>query len=277
MSNKQTNIPFHHFGGKGRTIHFAHANGYPPEGYQQFIQNFTPNYQVIASKFRPLWGGQQPKEVKSWNTFANDLIRFLDKQGQKGVIGMGHSMGGTISVIAAIMRPDLFSQLVLVDPVIFPKRYAIMNKILPNLLLKKMIPIASISSKRRNHWASKEEVYNSWREKRVFKRFSDAVLHDFVNNAIIPATNGGVTLAFSREWETQVYLTAPFVFDKLKKLEIPIIVVRAEKTNVVSPEIWKEWQTKQPSTHFIDFKGAGHLVPMEFPKDLAKKILALLP
>jgi len=102
------------------------------------------------------------------------------------------------------------------------------------------------------------------------------VLHDFVNNAIIPATNGGVTLAFSREWETQVYLTAPFVFDKLKKLEIPIIVVRAEKTNVVSPEIWKEWQTKQPSTHFIDFKGAGHLVPMEFPKVLAKQLLDLL-
>jgi len=277
MSNQQANIPFHHFGGEGPSIHFAHANGYPPEGYQQFLQNFTPEYQVIASKFRPLWGGQQPKEVKNWRTFADDLIQFLDKQGLKRVIGMGHSMGGTISIIAALKRPDLFSQLVLIDPVIFPKRYYMVNKFLPNLLLKRIVPIAKTSSKRRNHWDSKAEVYQSWRQKRVFKRFSDEVLHDFVNHAIVPATNDGVTLAYSREWETQVYITVPYVFDDLLKLKIPIIIVRAEKTNVISPKLWKEWQEKQATNTFIDFKGAGHLVPMEFPKVLAKQILELLP
>ena len=276
MSNIQATIPFHHFGGEGPSIHFAHANGYPPEGYQQFIQHFTPTYQVMASKFRPFWKGSRPKEVKNWRTFADDLIRFLDEQGQKGIIGMGHSMGGTISVIAALKRPDLFSKLVLIDPVIFPKNYYYLTNFLPNLLLKRIIPIAKISRKRTNHWDSKEEVYQSWRQKRVFKRFSDEVLHDFVNHAIVPATNSGVTLAYSREWETQVYITAPYVFDDLLKLKIPIVVVRAEKTNVIAPDFWKKWKEKQANTNFIDFKGAGHLVPMEFPKVLAKQVLELL-
>lgn len=276
MSNTKATIPFHDFGGEGPTLHFAHANGYPAEGYQHFFQHFTPHYRVIASKFRPFWKGSKPQEVKTWRTFADDLIRFLDERQLKGVIGMGHSMGGTISVVAALKRPDLFSKLVLIDPVIFAKNYYYLTNFLPNLLLKRIVPIAKTSSKRRNQWTSKEEVYESWRQKRVFKRFSDDVLQQFINHAIVPAEKGGVTLAHSREWETQIYLTAPYIFDELLKLDIPIIVVRAEKTNVISPDIWNTWQEKQATTTFIDFKGAGHLVPMEFPEALAEQILTLL-
>ena len=270
-------IPFVDFGGTAKLIHFSHANGFPPKVYQAFIHPFLEKHQVIAAKHRPLWGSEDYNKVYSWEIFADDLIRFLDEQGLKNIIGMGHSMGATASVIAAIKRPDLFSQLILIDPVIFPWRFIFISKLFPISWRKKIVPPAKISIKRRDHWESKEKLFELWRTKSVFKRISDELLKQFIEHAIVAdKKNGGVTLAYSKEWETQVYITAPYVFSKLKKLTTPMIVIKGEKTDVIKNEIWKDWQTAQPNNHFINFKNAGHLVPLEYPKELATQILKLL-
>lgn len=266
-------IPFHNFGGQGDLIHFAHANGYPPEGYKQLFQPFLAKYKVIGSKFRPLWGEQSPEAVNSWTIYANDLIQFLDQNSFKNIIGMGHSMGGTISVEAAFKRPDLFKQLVLIDPVIFPYSYFLLTKFLPKSLLKGRLPIAKRSAKRRYQWKSKEEVFKLWREKKVFKRFSDTSLKDFIAAAIIADEKGGVTLAYSREWETQVYLTGIYIYKKILQLKVPVTIIRAEKTNVIPISLWKEWQKKRPDHQFIEYNNSTHLLPLEYPKELADLIL----
>jgi len=252
---------------------FAHANGYPPKGYSQFIQPLLKNHRVIASEFRPLWRNQNHRNLKSWNNLSDDLIHFLDTQRMKKIIGMGHSMGGTISVLAALKRPDLFEKLILIDPVIFSKRNMWITQIFPNSILKKLIPIAKISAKRRDSWKTKEEVYELWRKKKVFRKFSDQVLKDFINAAVVPDKNGGVTLAFSKEWETQIYVTAPYIFSQMLKLDIPIIAVKGESSNVVTPELWEKWQTAQPLNQFFEIKNTGHLIPFECPKDLAELLL----
>ena len=46
-------------------------------------------------------------------------------------------------------------------------------------------------------------------------------------------------------------------------------VVKAEKQSVLTPEIWQKWKMTQPHTHFIKFRDAGHLVPMEYPAELS--------
>ena len=270
-------IPFVDFGGAGKLIHFSHANGFPPKVYQHFIDPFLQKHQVIAAKHRPLWGNENPNNVSSWEVFADDLIRFLDERALKNIIGMGHSMGGTSSVIAAIKRPDLFSQLILIDPVIFPWWFIWAARIFPMNWRKKIIPVAKISMKRRDHWASKEELYQLWRTKRVFKRFSDEVLKQFIEHAtIVDKRKDGITLAYSKEWETQVYITPPYVFSKLKKIKVPMLIIKGEKTDVISDKIWTNWQNAQPNNHFINFKNAGHLVPLEYPKELAEQIIGII-
>ena len=273
MSNKKSSIPFVDFGGQGKTIHFAHANGYPPGGYRQFIQPFLTNHKVIASLYRPLWGGRSPSEVKDWTIYADDLIRFMEEKGLKNVIGMGHSMGGTITCIAAIKRPDLFQQLVLLDPVIFSFKASLLTNFLPNSLLKRVVPIAKTAMRRKDQWASREEVYSSWRTKKVFKRLSDSVLKDFIHHAVVPDNKGNFTLAFSKEWETQVYVTAPYIFGKLLQLKMPITVVKAEKHSVLQAGLWAKWQKEQPTTKFLEYKDSGHLIPMEHPSDLANLLI----
>ena len=114
MTHPSDGIPFHHFGGEGAVIHFAHANGYPPQCYQAFIDPFLKQYQVLGIKHRPLWPSDSGVPSGTWSQFADDLIAFFDQQGLRNVVGMGHSLGAIATLQAAIKRPDLFSTLVLI-------------------------------------------------------------------------------------------------------------------------------------------------------------------
>lgn len=276
MSHKKFQIPFLNFGGEGNYIHFAHANAYPPGCYQQLISPFLTQYRVVGMHQRPMWPDSNPTSFRHWHQLADDLIVFLDQQNIKQVIGAGHSMGGVVSIIAAIKRPDLFSKLILIDPVIFNRKYALATTLLPFFLRKKIIPIAKISAKRRDLWDDQQAVYESFRKKKVFKQFSDTSLWDFVKASTKPNGQGQVTLSYPKAWETQIYLTAPYVLNKLLKLKIPIIAIKGEHSNVITPEIWAAWQHAQPANHFLELPNSGHLVPMEYPQEVAEFILKCL-
>ncbi len=269
-------IPFHNFGGTGSIVHFAHANAYPPGCYQQLFQPFLDNYKVLGMYQRPLWENSNPITFKSWHQLADDLILFFDQQQLKQVIGVGHSMGGVVSIIAAIKRPDLFSKLVLIDPVIFPKHYTQFTDLLPHFLRKRIIPMAKLSAKRRDIWANQQMVFDSFRTKKVFRGFSDSALWDFVKASTKANGNGQVTLTYPKKWETQVYITAPSLLKALKKLDIPILAIKGQYSNVITAAVWSEWKKAQPHNDFLEYPNSGHLVPMEYPAELAKWILEQL-
>jgi len=269
-------IPFHDFGGTGPIIHFAHANAYPPACYKQLFQPFLQDYKVIGMHQRPLWENSNPKKLKSWYQLADDLILFFEQQQLKQVIGGGHSMGGVVSIIAAIKRPDLFSKLILIDPVIIPNRFANFTSLIPQFLRKKIIPIAKLSAKRRDNWQNQQAVFDSFRTKKVFRSFSDSALWDFIKAGTKSDGNGRVTLTYPKEWETQIYITAPSLLNGLKKLTIPIVAIKGQYSNVITADIWQEWKNAQPHNDFLEYPNSGHLVPMEYPKELGKWILGRL-
>ncbi|MGB1316910.1 MAG: alpha/beta hydrolase, partial [Flavobacteriales bacterium] len=166
-------ISFVDFGGEGEVIHFAHANGFPPETYQTLVDGLKVNHRVVSMNLRPLWPESDYSSFKNWETVGEDLIQFLDQQGLKNVIGMGHSFGGIASVIAAHKRPDLFSKLVLIEPVVLPDWVYGMTKFFPKFLLKKINPIVKSTLARTNTWANKEEAFNHFRPKKLFADVAD--------------------------------------------------------------------------------------------------------
>ncbi len=270
---KVDQIPFKDFGGSGEIIHLAHANAYPPGSYIQLIKPLLSKYKVLAMHQRPLWEGSTPKSLKSWELLADDLICFFDQQKLSNIVGMGHSMGGVVSIMAATKRPDLFSKLILIDPVLFPKKVSFMTNLMPIWMRKRFIPIAKLSIKRRDLWDNQQIVYDSFRTKKVFRSFSDTALWDFVKAGTKPNGNGKVTLAYPKNWETQVYITAPSVLKKLSSLTIPVLAIKGQYSNVITSEVWSKWQQTQPNGTFLEYPNSGHLVPMEYPNELAAWIL----
>ncbi len=60
----------------------------------------------------------------TWHYLVEQVIADIERQfPEQQVIGLGHSFGSLLTLMAAYKRPDLFSQLVIMDPpfVIGPK------------------------------------------------------------------------------------------------------------------------------------------------------------
>lgn len=262
-------ISYHDFGGKGPTIHFNHANAYPPESYLSLIKPFTKDYNVIGMHQRPLWPNSNPKKLKEWRDLADDLITFLDQQKLRNIIGMGHSLGAVVSVFAAKKRPDLFSKLILIEPVTFPKFIKIVNLFSPIWLKRKTIPVAKQAMRRTDRWASKQEVFEQYRPKKVFRKLSDEVLWDCIHAGTInDSKNHDTILRFPKEWEAQIYCTFNYYVDDLISLDIPVIGIKGDNTDVVFESEWEKWKTNRPDDIMLSFPEAGHLLPFEYPEKL---------
>ena len=67
------------FGGTGAPLHFLHANGYPPDCYKPLFELLKTEYHVFGMPLRPLWDEAKIDDIKDWQPFSNDLLRFLDK------------------------------------------------------------------------------------------------------------------------------------------------------------------------------------------------------
>jgi len=274
----------------GPVLVFAHANGYPPQTYRTFLDPFLVDYQVFSLYLRPFWPGSDPQEMQDWRTFRDDYLpevqSLIEKYGNEvdssgSVIGVGHSLGAMTTLMAAIRDPEMFSLLVLMEPVLFPRiRGMIMRLLAPFKLIKKIHPLIRGTLKRKTHFESKEAMYQRYRMKPVFFGLSDQVLRDYVEGLAAVESDGGVKLSYPPAWEARIYETGGiadwYVWRNLKKVKCPVLVIRGEDTYVLFDRVIDPMVGKMLNGESFTMEGTGHLVPLESPREVAEVILKFL-
>jgi pimeloyl-ACP methyl ester carboxylesterase len=276
--NLITPIPFYDFGGDGPLLHFAGPNAYTPACFHQFIAPFLPHFHVIGMCHRPLWPGSSSDElVGDWDIFADDLIAFLEQQGVQEIIGIGHSLGGVATTYAAVQQPELFTKLVLVDPVFLPVQILQMALLYPKEV-EKLHPLLTRTRQRKNRWTSRDEAFVHFRNRSVFEQWPDNSIEDYVNNALHEEPESGdIVLCWTREWEAHIYGTLPQrVWDAIAQVKHPTLAIRGENTDTLFPPAWEHWQQVQPHATFVELPDVGHMMMMERPLLVAQTILDYL-
>ena len=264
-------VPFLELGGEGESLFFAHANGYPPLSYRSLLEPLTQSHQVIAGLHRPLWPEpDSPELLRSWRVFGTDVESLLASRGQ-AVFGMGHSMGTAALISAAARRPELFKGLILIEPVLVPSSYCWSLRLLKPLV-RRALPLVRRTLVRQQEWPDRQQAFDHFRPKAVFKRIGNDVLWDYVNYGLAERESGRVGLAFSREWEAECYLSVQNIWPLLNKLHMPILAIRGERSNVITRRSWQRWRDKSPQHRYEDIAGTGHLVPLERPYDILQLV-----
>lgn len=277
-----TNIPFLDFGGIGLTIHFAHANGYPPGCYRRMVERLTAGYyHVISMLQRPLWSGSRPEDIDDWHPLTDDLLRFLDEQQTGSVIGIGHSMGGIATLRAALREPERFQALVLIDPVLFPPQMIYFWSLLKSLDLGyRMHPLVSGALDRRRTFDDIDSLFKGYRRKNVFKYFDDESLKALIEGLTKPKLCGAFELVYSPEWEARIYVTGLWhdmdLWHDLPKLKVPLMIIRGAETDTFIASTARRVKRIHPATQIETIKHSTHLVPLERPDDVSKHILSFL-
>ncbi len=269
---------------------FAHANGYPPEAYRTFLTPFLDDFQVMALPLRPFWPGSDPDCLKDWKLFRDDYLDFLKelesnqrlsvhtKIGKKQVVGVGHSVGGMISLMAAIERPKLFRALVLIEPVLFPPwRGTIMRAQAPFNLMRRFYPLIRGTLRRRVNFPNREVMFTNYRLKQIFKGLSDPVLRDYVAGLASDNPDGTINLKYSPAWEARIYETSgladAYVWRNLPKVSCPVLVLRGDDSDTLKPRVVRRMIKKLPDGKAHTQLEAGHLLPLELP-DRAASLIA---
>ncbi len=272
-------IAYQDFGGAGQPLHFAHANGYPPEAYRQLLERLSAGYHVLAMRSRALWPDADPHQVQDWRIFADDLERFLDERGiVEGVWGVGHSIGATTTLRLALQQPQRFSALALLDPVIFPRTTVLLWKLIFRLgLAYRAHPLVKSARKRRTVFPSRQAMFDNYRKKPVFQRISDANLNAYVDSLACPQPDGSLRLCYPPEWEARIYVTSMradlSLWRALPSLRLPVLLIRGAETDTLWASTARRFQAAVPHARVVSLPNTTHLLPLEQPEAVAEKII----
>ena len=273
-------IPHFDLGGNGEPLHFLHANGYPPECYQPLFEHLQKNFRVFGMKLRPLWEGANKDDFQDWHPYSDDLLRFLATGGADPTIGVGHSIGGIVTLRAAIRDPKKFRALVLLDPVFFvPPILTGWNFVRAIGLGEKVHPLISAAQKRRREFKDLESIFRSYRTKPVFRYMSDENLKIYIKGITQLKADGGYELIYTPEWETHIYLTGLRDFDLWRGLadfDVPTLIIRGAETDTFLPSAEKLVKKKNPKIQIHTLEKATHILPLEYPKEVAEIIKSFL-
>lgn len=100
---------------------FLHANGFNARTYASILGPLGRGMRILALDQRGhglSTLSAQTEGRTSWDGMRDDLLAALATLDLNGVILSGHSMGGTVSVLAQALAPERVRGLVLFDPVV---------------------------------------------------------------------------------------------------------------------------------------------------------------
>ncbi len=262
------------WGGDGPQLVLTHANGFPPETYRTTIDALMPHFTIATFSQRPLWSAQDPQELRSWRPMAGDLAAAIRARAEGPVVAVGHSLGGVLCALAAARHQELFSALVLLDPVIFTGLHAFSWGWMKRLGLGRHFPLVEGAARRRDAWPNRSAVRASWSRKSVFKRWDPRVLADYIETGVIDGPESSVILRYPKEWEARLFQICPHdEWASLRKVEVRTLVVRGEASDTLLPEAARRMAREMPDARVVELEGSSHFLPMEKPDEVARLVI----
>lgn len=250
-------------------LHFAHANGIPTAAYKPMLSSLSQHFMV--SSIAVLGHDSNYPVTNNWVQLKHQLIDSVERQNREPVVGVGHSLGGALTLMAALERPDLFHSVIMLDvPVVNRLEACLIFAAKATGLIDKVTPAAK-SKFRRTHWSSKEEALRYFRSRKLFAQFDERCLQAYVDSGLQPAQQGGFELTYQLDVELAVYRTIPHtLIVKRNRMKVPMAVIVGEQTDTVSKQ---QYHRMKNALGFYSKRTAGtHMFPLEFPDETAKQI-----
>lgn len=253
-------------------IHFAHGNGFPSLCYSQLFKALSSRYEVrYIDKV-----GHNPAfpVADNWHELVDEVLDSIERQANQPVIAVGHSLGGVLSLLAAIQRPELFKALVMIDSPLLGRLKSHTVRLAKLLGFIDHVTPALRTRGRRKQWHTQEQLVSYLKSRPLFKTFSPACLQDYIDYGL-EKNDDGYRLAFDRHVEYMIYRTIPHHLHQFAgKLTVPTALIYADKSHVMG-KFDVRYMKYHYHIHCVKVKGT-HMLPMENPSLLAEQIIDVI-
>lgn len=250
---------------------FLHANGFNARTYASILGPLARDLRILALDQRGHGRSTLPAVTEgrtSWEGLRDDFLALLETLDLKDVVLSGHSMGGTVTVLAQAVAPERVRGLCLFDPVVMagtegaPPPEAVANS-----------PLVQGALRRRALFPSRQAVVEAYTGRGAFRTWSPQMLADYVADGFRDRPDGQVELACAPEWEASNFRShAHDTWAAFDAARAPIRLLRAEEGSTTrdGPQLAALAASGRARVDVIP--GTTHFLPMERP-DLVQAAL----
>ena len=268
------------WGGIGPETHLLHANGFCAGVYDPFVRHLTNDLHVIGTDIRGHGDSTRYEtgRITHWRLFADDLTLFIEKKLSPPIIGIGHSLGAVTTFIAAAQSPHLFSGIVLIDPVILPRRLLYVMGLLHLTGMQGKFPLARGARRRKRVFQGKQDALKRFSAGRgIFKTWSRDFIDAYLECGFLEKDETTAVLKCDPELEAQIFESAPRnAWSYARKIKCPVLAVRGEQSDTFYPDAAENLGRYIPDYSLVTLPGTGHFAPMENPGACAGEIIDFL-
>ncbi|MBS1855543.1 MAG: alpha/beta hydrolase [Acidobacteria bacterium] len=258
--------------GEGPPFLFAHATGFHGRCWDRIISHF-PERRCLAVDSRGHGRSSKPAPPCHWRDWGRDLAALAESLSLRDAVGIGHSMGGHVSVQCAALRPETYRALLLVDPTIFPRE-----------LYGAPFPDVSFTLRRKNHWHGPEEMYQRFHGRLPFSQWRPEILRDYCEWGLT-REGGHYVLACPPPIEASIYENSrqpeSDIYPEIARVRHPVVVMRAGRTR--RPDVFElgasptapDLASRFANGREVVLQDASHYIAMEHPERVAEEIARL--
>lgn len=257
-------------GGTGVLAHLAPANGFPPQVYGPLVEPLQDLLHVIALVPLAMRASFPPPKGLTWHLLAEEMMTHLDSRGLRGLVGLGHSLGAVMTLLAAARRPDMFRVLVLMDPVIFHPRWLLAMRVMRWLGLGDRYPLVQAARRRRRVFPSRQDADARYRKHPFFANWHPDAFAAYIRYGLRERGDGAVELAYSPDWEAAIFGSVPTdIWRWIPRVRLPTLVLYGARSDTFRPDAARRLQALWPHAEFVALADAGHMFPLEQPETAA--------
>ncbi|MFO0541357.1 MAG: alpha/beta fold hydrolase [Phenylobacterium sp.] len=255
-------------------IVFSHANGFNALTYRSILGPLSDRLRIVAVDQRGHGlSGLPPRlenPARNWYDLVPDLKAVLEVLEIRDAVLGGHSMGGTISLMAAAESPGRVRGIALFDPVIMAPGFAAENG---NRPLTGDNPLLQGALRRRPVFPGKAEVIASYSGKGAFRAWTPDMLADYVEDGFHDTSSGEVELNCNPAWEASNFASHGHdPWPSFDAADVPIHILKAETGSTCRSDGHEAALTASGRIRLEVIPGTTHFVPMERP-DLVRQTL----
>jgi len=255
-----------------QTLHFAHGNGFPSPCYRQMLIALEPYFDCCH--IDKVGHTSEFPVSDNWEALVDEVRESVRAQSHEPVVAVGHSLGGVLSVLAALKEPGLFKAVILLDSPLLSRARQRGVQLSKKLGLIDKVTPARRTYARRCHWPTREAVFLYLKKRGLFKHFTDTCLNDYIDYGMTQ-DDSGYTLRFDSAIEYQIYRTIPHSLAGYpKKLHVPSALIYGRDSDVIHAADRRHMKRRYGISSFLT--EGTHMFPLEHPKATAELILEVL-
>jgi len=267
-STNGVKVEMYDLGGSGPNMLLSHANGFHGLCWKPVAEHLMKHFHCHSFDHRGHGDTPAPKDwTVAWAGYAADASAAAKSIAEpKGIIGVGHSMGGATLLMAAIKDPTLFRGLLLYEPIVKPDDVR-MPANRPNAL-------AEGAARRKRSFKSYEEAITNYSNKMPMTHFTPEALDAYVRGGFRKGEDGLVHLKCEPELESANFRNPeiPNLWKKLPELNIPVWVLSGHPEPFQPSGFAEAIADRLPKGNHIEYSDLDHFGPFVDPSRVARII-----